>query len=206
MSETKFESVSSLVDNYQVNDAELDNIAKDKEMSDAWQRYHMIGDMMRDDVPQALELDLSDEIAAAIAQEPTVLAPKESGQVFATIKAKVVQFAKPAGQMAIAASAAGLMIFGVGQQSNTEEELIPSQVIQTAPFGGIANPVSYNTQSNSRQAQKQAYVEQHRRFQALLSDHQQQIKLSAIGVDSSAAAQQENLEQNKQDMSEEKNK
>ncbi|WDE06366.1 transcriptional regulator [Thalassomonas viridans] len=203
MSETKFESVSSLVDNYQVNDTELDNIAMDKELSDTWQRYHLIGDMLRDDVPQALELDLSDEIAAAIAEEPTVLAPRTSGQVLAAVKAKVVQFAKPAGQMAIAASAAGLMIFGVGQQSNTEEELVPSQVIQTAPFGGIANPVSYNTQSNSRQTQKQAYVEQQRRFQALLADHQQQIKLSAIGVDANAAARQE---KNKQDMAEEKNK
>ena len=203
MSETKFESVSSLVDNYQVTDTELDNIAKDKEMSDTWQRYHLIGDMLRDDVPETLALDLSDEIAAAIEQEPTVLAPKASTQVLATIKAKVVQFAKPAGQVAIAASAAGLMIFGVGQQSATEEELVPSLVIQTAPFGGIANPVSYNTQPSNRQAQKQAYVEQQRRFQALLSDHQQQIKLSAIGVDSTATAPKE---ENKQDMAEEKNK
>lgn len=206
MSETKFESVSSLVDNYQVNDTELDNLTKDKEMSDAWQRYHLISDIIQDDVADALALDLSDDIAAAIAQEPTVLAPKASGHVFASLKAKVVQFAKPVGQMAIAASAAGLMIFGVGQQSNTEEELIPSQVIQTAPFGGIANPVSYNTQSNNRQTQKQAYVEQQRRFQALLSDHQQQIKLSAIAVDSSGIENQEKNKQNNQDMAEEQNK
>ena len=108
--------------------------------------------------------------------------------------------------MAIAASAAGLMILGVQQQSSPEEELVPSQVIQTAPFGGVANPVSFNTQSNSRQTQKQVYAEQHRRFQALLSDHQQQIKLSAIAVESAGVEELEKNKKNDQDVAEELNK
>jgi sigma-E factor negative regulatory protein RseA len=40
--------------------------------------------------------------------------------------------------------------------------------------------VSFNYQQNSRVSQQQAFVEQQRRFQALLQDHRQQIKLTSI--------------------------
>lgn len=183
MSESKFVSVSSLVDNDQSNDNMLDDILSDKEMSDAWERYHLISDVMHGDTSPVFALDLSDQIAAAIAQEPTILAPNKSASAISVLKAKVVHFAKPLGQMAIAASAAGLMIFGMQQNPVDNEQMVPSQVIQTTPFAGVANPVSFNTQSNDRQAKKQAYVEQHRRFQALLSDHQQQIKLTATDAE-----------------------
>ena len=47
--------------------------------------------------------------------------------------------------MAIAASAAaGLMIIGVQNNVAENELVVPSQVIQTMPFAGVADPVSYN--------------------------------------------------------------
>ena len=51
MSESKFETVSSLVDNYQANDDVFDELVKDNHMSETWQRYHLIGDAMRDELP-----------------------------------------------------------------------------------------------------------------------------------------------------------
>ena len=43
MSESKFETVSSLVDSYQSeNDAVLQDMLKDNDMSETWQRYHLI--------------------------------------------------------------------------------------------------------------------------------------------------------------------
>ena len=94
---------------------------------------------------------------------------------------------KPVGQLAIAASAAGLMIIGVQQNSaDTDEIVTPNQIVQTTPLGGFANPVSFNYQQNTQsseskqQAALEQRIEQQRRFQALLSDHQQQIKLSAV--------------------------
>ena len=189
MSESKFETISSLVDNYRVpeqtSEQAIDDILKDEHLSNTWHKYHLIGDVMRDEAPAELNLDLSAQIAAAIADEPTVLAPKTAQtSVKTAIKAKVVQLMKPVGQLAIAASAAGLMIVGVQQNTADNNEIItPSQIVQTKPLAGFANPVSFNYQQNSKSQQQAALeqrIEQQRRFQALLSDHQQQVKLSAV--------------------------
>ena len=183
MSENKFEAVSSIVDNDQQNDELFDEILNDSHLSATWQRYHLMGDVMRGETSDVINLDLSSEIAAAIAEEPTVLAPRSGINFAGKLKAKVVQFAKPFGQMAIAASAAGLMVMGVQQNTADSDTLLPvNQVVKTVPFGGIAEPVSLNFQQTSRSSEKQAFVEQQRRFQALLSDHQQQIKLSSVDV------------------------
>ena len=189
MSESKFETISSLVDNYRASDQQseqtIDGILKDEHLSNTWQSYHLIGDVIRDEIPQVLQLDLSAKIAAVIEDEPTILAPSQSSnKVESGIKAKVIQLFKPVGQLAIAASAAGLMIIGVQQNTaDTNEIITPSQIVQTKPLGGFANPVSFNYQQNTKSQQQAALeqrIEQQRRFQALLSDHQQQIKLSAV--------------------------
>jgi sigma-E factor negative regulatory protein RseA len=228
MSEIKSESVSSLVDNYSPSaDGNLsthlvDNMLKDEHLSSIWQNYHLIGDVLRDEVPEALQVDLSKNIAAAIAQEATILSPnssiqtpsdnieplierdaakseilmyKNSGVVDAKnrFKAKLSQLVKPMGQVAIAASAAVLMIVGVQQNVADNSPLVtPSQVVQTTPLAGYANPVSFNLQSsqpeqnqqNKRQVQQivnekiiAERVAQKRRLQALLKDHNQQVKL-----------------------------
>ncbi len=189
MSESKFETISSLVDNYRATDQKseqaIDEILKDEHLLETWQSYHLIGDVIRDEIPQTLQLDLSAQIASAIADEATVLAPnKSSSKVDSGIKAKVIQLFKPVGQLAIAASAAGLMIVGVQQNTaDTNEVITPNQIVQTKPFGGFANPVSFNYSQNTKSQQQavlEQRIEQQRRFQALLSDHQQQIKLSAV--------------------------
>lgn len=191
MSESKFETISSLVDNYRATDHEseqaIDDILKDEHLSSTWQRYHLIGDVIRDEIPPALQLDLSARIADALQDEPTILAPNRvEDKAPNKFKAKVIQLVKPFGQLAIAASAAGLMIIGVQQNTADNNEIItPNQIVQTKPLAGFANPVSFNYQQPVK-AQKQAVleqkIEQQRRFQALLSDHQQQIKLSAATI------------------------
>lgn len=63
----------------------------------------------------------------------------------------------------------------------------PSRIAQTVPLGGVAQPVSLNYQQNSRVSQQQAFVEQQRRFQALLQDHRQQIKFTSKQVPASTS-------------------
>jgi sigma-E factor negative regulatory protein RseA len=225
MSEIKSESISSLVDNYSpstddcVSEHLIESMLKDENLSSTWQNYHLIGDVLRDEVPQALQLDLSAAISEAIAQEATILSPKSSAQraesdtntgdsihneesaqsvsrvVDATnrFKAKVYTLVKPMGQVAIAASAAALMIVGV--QSNVADyslPVTPNQVVQTRPLAGYANPVSYSVQAakegNSHHNKHYApqvtneqlaaeLLAQQRRLHALLKDHQQQVQL-----------------------------
>lgn len=200
MSESTFEKISSLVDNYRATDHEseqaIDDILKDENLSTTWQHYHLIGDVIRDEIPPVLQLDLSAQIAEALQDEPTILAPNRLvDKVNNTFKAKVVQLIRPLGQLAIAASAAGLMIIGVQQNTADNNEIItPNQIVQTKPLAGFANPVSFNYQQPV-QLQKQAVIEQkieqQRRFQALLSDHQQQIKLSAAKINEKSKAKLE---------------
>jgi sigma-E factor negative regulatory protein RseA len=227
MSEIKSESISSLVDNYSPSTDDsisahlVDNMLKDDDLSSTWQNYHLIGDVLRDEVPQSLQLDLSETISAAIAQEATILSPNSSMQtsgknshlltqesasisnnspdqqsnsvVDATnrFKAKISSFIKPMGQVAIAASAAALMIVGVHNNATDNSSITPSQVVQTVPLTGYANPVSFNVQSSQNQQSKQQTqqamneqlasdrVAQQRRLQALLKDHNQQVKLGS---------------------------
>jgi len=179
MSESKFETVSLLVDNYQLNDESFNAVIDDEQLSDTWDRYHLIGDVIRGDVSSALPLDFSAQIAAVIAEEVTVLAPQSEKSV-QSVKAKVIRLFKPVGQLAIAASAAGLMILGVQQNNVAQNPDAIGPVIQTIPFGGVADPVSLNFQQQDKKSQKQAFIEQQRRFQALLSDHQRQIKLKTL--------------------------
>ena len=111
MSESNFEKISSLVDNYQVTDREseqvVDDILKDEHLSTTWRNYHLIGDVIRDEIPSTLQLDLSAQIADALEDEPTVFAPKMIKSTTSNnFKAKIIQLVKPFGQLAIAASAA----------------------------------------------------------------------------------------------------
>lgn len=237
MSEIKSESISSLVDNYSpatddsVSAHLVDNMLKDEHLSNTWHNYHLIGDVLRDELPQSLQLDLSKTISDAIAQEATILSPNSSTQAFSKtlaqaieqsddspadngktvqsvdalqvnsvvdatsrFKAKISSFIKPMGQVAIAASAAALMIVGVQHNVGNNDLITPSQVVQTVPLTGYANPVSFNVQSvqpaqsfQSKQQTQQAMneqiaverVAQQRRLQALLKDHNQQVKLGS---------------------------
>ena len=160
MSEIKSESLSSLVDNFSPSSDDgvsthlVDSLLKDDNCLSKWQNYHLIGDALRDELPQSLQLDLSEQIATAIAQEATILSPNLSSaktqettiedeqaksivnhnpvaSIRARLKTKMTQSFKPMGQVAIAASAALLMIVGV-QNNITEESLVvPNQIIQT---------------------------------------------------------------------------
>lgn len=179
MSESKFAAVSSCLDNESRNEQDLKNIIDDTELADSWSRYQLIGDVLRDDVPDEIQLDLSQSIADALENEATVLAPVHRVSLGSKVKAKVIQFSKPFGQMAIAASAAGLMVFGV-QNNNVETDIgAPVPSIQTSPFGGVASPVSYNVPTNQAVSKEQAFMQQQHRFQSLLLDHNHQVKVNA---------------------------
>lgn len=195
MTESKFETVSSLVDDYQLSDDELSNALNDEQMSETWSRYHLIGDVLRDDTPAEINIDLSMNIASAIAAEPTILAPKKT-TLTQQFKGTVTKLIKPFGQVAIAASAATLMIIGVQQNVADNEQITPNQVVQTTPVLGTAAPVSYQVeQAPSKASQRDAYIAQQRRFQALLADHNQQLKLKQVALKEIAPQESSNVEQ-----------
>lgn len=53
----------------------LSRLADDPELRQRWHRYHLVGDALRNNVPPVLNHDLAARVAAAVANEPTVLSP-----------------------------------------------------------------------------------------------------------------------------------
>lgn len=53
----------------------LSRLADDPELRRRWHRYHLVGDALRNNVPPVLNHDLAARVAAAVANEPTVLSP-----------------------------------------------------------------------------------------------------------------------------------
>lgn len=78
MKKARLEQVSSLVDDEQGGSGKsiVDDLLKDAESRDAWQRYHELGDWMRNMADGGMvRVDVADRVSAAIEGEPTLLFP-----------------------------------------------------------------------------------------------------------------------------------
>ncbi|PJG59659.1 sigma-E factor negative regulatory protein [Aeromonas cavernicola] len=193
------EQLSALIDG-ELSDMLADELAQDANLQETWGRYHLIGDVMRGEVPSHLPLDFSDSIMARLADEPALLAPSAmSKPALPASDAQQHEIANPApqgrhnvvplfrrvaqqlGQYAIAASVAAAVIFGV-QFYQGQDGLPANPVLNTIPVGGSATPVSVHyPQDRSRAGQQelteQQMQEQRERVNAFLRDHQLQQRL-----------------------------
>lgn len=172
----KDEQISALMDSELQDDNVLESFIADDMTHNRWQRYHLIGDVMRGDAPQMLNLDLSADIAKALEDEPVHQVLEDND----VLRAKKVlpQWLKPLGQYAIAASVAVVAILGVqhyqGQGSASKDQPLP--VFNTVPIGGTISPVSLqaNFTHPKQQVTEQQWLEQRREIAAYLQDHQLQ--------------------------------
>jgi sigma-E factor negative regulatory protein RseA len=173
----KFENLSALVDGEDLpsnssDSLTLDALKDDMELKQKWQRYHLIRDGLRQELPANLNFDIADSIAQALEAEPAILAPKKTWRDLPLV-ASVVPFAKQSGQMAIAASVAVAMIIGV-QQMNQSDVVQPFNAAPPIPgIQGGLSPVSFD---QTRDLPSSNAVEQRRLINAYLMDHKQQIR------------------------------
>ncbi|MCT7654952.1 transcriptional regulator [Oceanimonas sp. NS1] len=180
------ERISALVDGEIQDRVLLEHVFSDRELADTFGRYHLYGDVMRNELPERLPLDLSDSIAAALEQEAPLTAANdshaESGAArvvrptFGRALSRIKPALRHAGQFAIAASVSAAVIFGVQQYS--QPAATQSPVLNTVPLSGGAAPVSLNYQVDQQQrVSEQQLLEQERRIHALLMDHELQQRL-----------------------------
>ncbi|QUN04944.1 anti-sigma factor [Shewanella yunxiaonensis] len=179
------EWVSAAVDG-EAGPQALADLASDKSSHDKWRNYHLIGDAMRGELPQTLQLDLSDSIAAAIEQEPAILVPvaRPQQQVSKPQNGNtiVAPLFKQFGQYAIAAAVALVAVVGVQNYSGSgSADDAASPVLMTRPLVGGASPVSLQTDAVQ---QPQGYtneqlMEQRRRINSYIQDHMLQQRLNA---------------------------
>lgn len=181
------EQISALVDGEIQDKVLLEQLGNEQELADAFGRYHLYGDVLRNELPSHLQLDLSERIAEALADEPAMVAAPATPSLNEGFKAaeqdnvvrprfgRVSPLLRYVGQFAVAASVSAALIVGVQQYSQND---LQSPVLNTIPLNGGAAPVSLNYQMESRQpVNEQALLEQQRRIHELLMDHELQQRL-----------------------------
>ena len=112
MNEQKREQLSALIDDELTHETSsvIDSLLEDDEAKRTWERYHLIGDVLRGHLPKYYE-NTADRVSVAIASEPTILAPGKKSSVLL----------KPVMGFAIAASVAAVAIFNVQQAKQIPE-------------------------------------------------------------------------------------
>ena len=191
------EKLSAFMDGELDDSGFVDSIKNDSESLAKWRSYHVIRSGLRKEASVMPEFDITAQVAAALDQEPTVLAPKSKWKSLPVVN-KVVPFLRQSGQLAVAASVAAAVILGVqqvNQQPAAEEPFTTFQtpVIPGMPQAGMA-PVSLeqsNILPNNRAGDSDALLQKRRQINALLADHEQQLKLKQAEEQSQQAAESE---------------
>ena len=191
------EKLSAFMDGELDDSGVVDSIKNDSESLAKWRSYHVIRSGLRKEASVMPEFDITAQVAATLDQEPTVLAPKSKWKSLPVVN-KVVPFLRQSGQLAVAASVAAAVILGVqqvNQQPAAEEPFTTFQtpVIPGMPQTGMA-PVSLeqsNIVPNNRAGDSDALLQKRRQINALLADHEQQLKLKQAEEQSQRAAESE---------------
>ncbi|MFO6422794.1 sigma-E factor negative regulatory protein [Motilimonas sp. KMU-193] len=174
------EKLSAFVDSELNDKGFLSDLLKDEQMVDQFSRYQLIGDVMRGDTLNDVNIDVASSVMSALDDEPTVMAPQKlnTEQSVSAMPNNVVPLFKKIGQYAIAASVAASVVIGVQINTAQQDSLTPAPVLDTVPFVGIAEPVSLQAQpANVDKLTEQQELEQRRKINALLQDHTLQQRM-----------------------------
>jgi len=176
------EKLSAFMDGEIEGNDIIDAIKHDEALQAKWQRYHVYRGAMRKEASVAPQLDITASVAAALENEPAIVAPKKSRWRSIPVIGNVVPFAKQSGQFAVAASVAVAVILGV-QQFNQPVPTEPFETFDTImPQGGLA-PVSLEQTRALPRNDMNEMLETKRKINALIADHEQQVKLKQVKGD-----------------------
>ncbi len=186
------EKLSALMDGESFDNELLNDLSRDDELQQSWQRYHLIRDTIRGDIGETLHLDIAGRVAAAIAKEPVRLVPgvidaKESQPAPETWHKlpfwhKARPWAAQLTQIGLAACVSLAVIVGVqhyNQPVNNDAQP-EAPVFNTLPMMGQASPVSLGVPSASTTADngsQQQVQEQRKRINAILQDYELQRRV-----------------------------
>ncbi|UXI01742.1 RseA family anti-sigma factor [Photobacterium sp. TY1-4] len=169
------QKISALLDGEALDQSIVNALAVDEESQQTWQRYSLIGDVMRGEAPQNPDWDITARVAMALEQEPVhngpvdvepapvvhlasvreqhASAPQQAQPTPQQAKRTLPAWLSQLGQVAVAASVSLAVIVGVQQYNGGDETLVVSAeesqvpVLQTIPFAGVAEPVSLTRDS-----------------------------------------------------------
>ena len=190
----KFENLSVLVDGEELTTSSseshlIEDVKNDADLMQKWKNYHLIRDGLRQELPAQLNFNIADKVAQALESEPAIVAPRKTWRDIPVI-GNVVPFAKQSGQMAIAASVAVAMILGVQQFNQTDTDMPFNAAPPILGVQGGLSPVSYD---QTRALPRTNEVEQRRRINAYIVDHNQQMRFKSQLPSKEATLSQQEL-------------
>jgi len=183
MSDHRLENTSALLDNH-VADAQqlqqqLDVLLADSQACQSWQRYALIGHVLRGDAQTHQRLDISAAVQLQIAAEQPLATSNLLRPQFGQAAARAERWWKPLGGFAIAASVALVAVLSVQPTVSPDGtiEAGNTPVFVTNPLGD-RNPVSFNTVVLDNNPSEAEVAQQRALLQSYMLDHQQQLQLS----------------------------
>ena len=138
------EALSALVDD-EASEMELRRLLKasedDLQLKQEWQRYQLIGAAIRKDLPAVIYTDLSASISAAIAADSgfdirdEITVPTNVG--------KIAALWSTLGRVAVAASVAGAVVFGVQSYQSPLQPAVENIAVAVSSSSPSGLPVGY---------------------------------------------------------------
>lgn len=128
MTEQKRQYVDAIMTNELASDVELEALIRDPEMRSIWARFHLVSDLIKDQVAEVIDPQLDSRIFAAIQSEPELLVPSARRQMSAW-RTTIKSFSEQATGFAIAASVTAIMVFAVQTLNNPSTPKIENSAI-----------------------------------------------------------------------------
>lgn len=168
MPEPMHEKISALMDGelsaHELRQT-LEELERDPELMLCWQRYHLMSDALKSNLPSNLHHDLASRIAKAIESEPPHQAQNPAPKRQRIKKGKATPaYTGPFLGFALAASVAGVAYLGLGWEQQKSDAVAPvaMQPLQTAT--GV-QPVSLDAEQSEVDSSKlYKYVVNHNEF------------------------------------------
>jgi sigma-E factor negative regulatory protein RseA len=101
----------------------MTQLGQDEKLTSSWDRYQLIGDAIRGQLPQQVSTDLAARVSDLVRDEPAILAPR---------RATVHKLVRPAVGVALAASVAGVALLFF-PAANQEPGVLKDQLVQVSP-------------------------------------------------------------------------
>ena len=162
---------------YALTDASLSQLDSEK-----FSNYALIGDVIRAKNDNALTIDITSNIAAALADEPCHNSNNELNEQLNTHQTDNIvslnRWKTGFSQIAIAASVALVAVLGVNTMQQSPKVMNEPGILQSTPFAGGVSPVSLSSEGNALQsAQKGLRELQQQRIGALVQEHKRQSRM-----------------------------
>jgi len=174
------EKLSALMDGELIDNELVNSLSNDRKLQQAWYRYHVIRDTLRNDAEQVMSIDIADNVLAAIeAESPQPIAlirdeqPKPESWQKLPFWHKIKPWFTQIGQAGVAAGISLAVIVGVQQYNGTDAPATEVPTFNTFAGGNLVSPVSYGPSAGNEPSD----IQDHRRHFAILQDYELQRRL-----------------------------